>query len=210
MKRNNQLNFLSVSLIITVVFLTIYFAVQQSYRSAANDPQRQYARDMRDRIRNNQSIESMMSRDTLDLRTSLGMFTTLYNEKFEPIRSTGLLDGKFPSLPKGVLEYARDNQENTVTWQPRKGIRMAMVIDFVQTAGTSFVACGRSLTETENNVSNLSTMLIVGWLISIAIVTIWLSLRSELEIQPHGEIPHRLGMEKSIHFPGRIESKKIT
>jgi hypothetical protein len=47
MKQLSIVTHLAAAIIITVVMLLIYACVQQSYRSSANDPQLQIARDLR-------------------------------------------------------------------------------------------------------------------------------------------------------------------
>ena len=63
--------------------------------------------------------------------------------------STGVLDGKAPIIPTGVSDYAKANQEDVLTWQPRAGVRMALVVEHTTNEKAAFVAVGWSLEEVE-------------------------------------------------------------
>jgi hypothetical protein len=166
---------LAIAIIVTVLSGLIYVTVQQSYRSGANDPQLQLAKDIAAALKNNRSTDQLIPKDTIEISESLAPFVVLYNKDGEPIRSTGLLDGNLPKLPKGVFDFARKNQEDILTWQPRREVRVAMVIESVQSSGAAFVAAGRSLLEVEKRESNLTTMVFTGWLICMGILLIhWL------------------------------------
>lgn len=175
MKKKNLLSHATAALLVTMLSGLIYVSVQQSHRSGANDPQLQIARDISERLKNNQSIDQLMAGDTVEISKSLAVFKVLYNMNGEPIQSNGLLDGKLPKIPKGVFDFTPKKGENVLTWQPRKGVRMAMVVESVQSQGIGFVAAGRSLKETEKRVGNLTTMLFIGWLACLGVIVIhWL------------------------------------
>ena len=175
MKKINFLAHGAAAAIITMLCGLIYVSVQQSHRSGANDPQLQIARDMRERLENNQSIDEFMRGDTIDLSKSLGIFKVLYDINGKAVQSTGLLDGKLPRLPGGVFEFAMKNKEDVLTWQPRKGIRMAIVVESAGSHDAGFVAVGRSLNEVEKRVAALTTMIFIGWLACLGVVFIhWL------------------------------------
>ena len=169
MKKNSFLDYLPVMAGITIIFGVVYATVQQSYRTAANDPQIQIARDINARIHQGRQVESSFA-DTIDIGKSLSTFVTLYQPDQKPIRSSGYLDGKMPELPAGVLDFAKAQGENEVTWQPRNGLRMAMVIISSNSPPVGFVAAGRSLQEVEVREQNLVTMVFLGWIICIGLV----------------------------------------
>ncbi len=172
MKRPGFLSHAAAAMIVTVLIGLIYVSVQQSHRSAADDPQLQIARDIAERLKNKQSIEHFMAGDTIDISKSQAVFTILYTPAGEPLRSTGLLEGNLPRVPKGVLDYASRHEEDVLSWQPRKGVRVALVVESVQAGGIGFVAVGRSLQETEKRVGNLNLVLLVGWVACLAVILI--------------------------------------
>ena len=69
--------------IITVIFGVIYATVQQSYRTAANDPQIQIARDINVKLHQGKPIENFFA-DTVDIAQSLSTFVALYDASGKP------------------------------------------------------------------------------------------------------------------------------
>ncbi|MFL5772926.1 MAG: hypothetical protein ACJ75F_07205 [Flavisolibacter sp.] len=168
------LHHISALVIITVVMALIYASVQQTYRSNANDPQTQIINDLKNNLHEGKISPEVFS-DSIDLEKSQSVFVESYDEKGIPVKSSGYLHGKFPQLPKGVIEFARRNGEHWVTWQPQRNVRMAMGIAKVNADPVSFIAAGRSLDEVEARESNLVTMVFIAWVICCAIVLLnWL------------------------------------
>jgi hypothetical protein len=169
MKKYPVFNYLALSIIITVVFVVIYATVQQTYRTAANDPQIQMARDISAKLQKGKSIENFFT-DTIDIAESLSSFTVFYNADGRAIRSSGFLDDNMPKLPAGVFNNAKVNGEHDVTWHPQEGVRMAMVLVHTKSLPVSYVACGRSLKETEVREGDLMKMLFMGWIVCVALI----------------------------------------
>src|SRR4051812_32566623 len=147
MKIFSFLNYLLFIAIITVIILLIYASVQQTYRSGANDPQIQIAEDISAKIQKGKNIEDIFPVDTIDIAQSLALVVILYDAHGRPLRSTGFLDGKMPQLPAGVFDFAKKNGSHSVTWQPNNDVRMAMVLNHINSSPVEFVAAGRSLRE---------------------------------------------------------------
>jgi len=177
MKQLPFVTHLTAAIIITTIMLLIYACVQQSYRTSANDPQLQIARDISDDLRNGRSGKKFLDADTIDIAQSLAVFTALFDAAGKPIQSTGLLDGKLPLPPSGVFEFTRANTENVLTWQPRAGVRMAMVFEKIKAPGKGFVAAGRSLKETEIREGNLVKMIGLAWAACLFVLLVNLSIQ---------------------------------
>jgi hypothetical protein len=172
MKRSLLLTHMAAAIIVSGILLAMYATVQQVHRTAANDPQLQLARDISARINTN-NISHLLPDDTIDISQSLTTFVALYNSNGEPVGSTGMLDGKLPEIPKGVFEYAKANKENDITWQPRPGVRMALVVESVPSSSQiSYVAVGRSLQEVQVRESNLANMIMTVWIASMAVIVV--------------------------------------
>ncbi len=158
--------------VLTIVMGTIYVSVQQSYRFNANDPQIQIARDIAGKIKDGSSFEKIFPRDSVDISEGLGVFALLCDSTGRPVRYSGFLDNKPPQLPSGVFEYAGIHREDWITWQPRQGIRMAMIVIRTNRSPFSYVAVGRSLKEVEIRVHALGEMVLICWLLSMLIIGI--------------------------------------
>jgi len=169
MKKINLVSHIAALMIVTVLCGLVYASVQQSHRSAANDPQLQIAGDLKNAIEDNQPVIKWMA-DSIELSRSLSVFKVLYNRDGQPLQSTGFLNGHMPSLPPGVLDFANTHGEDVVTWQPQSGVRMAMVVEVVKSPQISFIAVGRSLKEVENRESNLTTMVTIAWFVCVCII----------------------------------------
>jgi len=170
MKKSNFISHFAALMIITVLCGLIYVTVQQSHRTGANDPQLQIALDLKNAIETDRSTVQWMPGDTIEISKSLSVFKTFYNRNGEPVQSTGFLDGQLPRIPKTVLDFTERNRENVVTWQPQRGIRLAMVIESVKSSSIGFVAVGRSLKEVEKRESTLVTMVLVAWLVCVGVI----------------------------------------
>jgi hypothetical protein len=158
--------------VITIICGLIYAAVQQTYRTAANDPQLQMAKDITVALNKGGSPGSLFPKDTIEISESLATFITFYDKNGTPLRSSGLLFGKMPVPPKGVFDFTKKNGEDVLSWQPATGVRMALVMEAVHSNEVAFVAAGRSLMETEKRESNLVKMVMIGWFLCLGIIGI--------------------------------------
>jgi hypothetical protein len=133
----------------------VYLAVQQSLRWGANDPQIQMAEEAAAALSAGGTPESMLPATQVEISTSLASFMVVYNDKGEPLASSGLLHGTIPLLPAGVFDYTRQNIEDRVSWQPENGVRIAAVVVAYDGAQPGFVLAGRSLREVEKRESQI-------------------------------------------------------
>ena len=172
MKSSMMLTYLLSMTIITILILLIYAAVQQSYRSGANDPQIQVVYDMAGKLLKGKSAETLIPPDTVDVVSSLATVSVAYSSDGKPLRSNGYLDGRMITLPQGVFDYLKDHVEDRVTWQPREGVRMAMVVLRLNAAPVAFIAAGRSILEVEKREYSLRMMIIIAWAICFFLITI--------------------------------------
>lgn len=185
MKTTSILTHLAAAAIVSVLMLTVYATVQQAHRSGADDPQLQMARDIAAKINGGQSYEKLLPADSEEISKSLGTFVCIYAANTEQVLSTGMLDGKFPKMPDGVLDYAKANKENVLTWQPREGVRVALVVENTNDPNEAFIAVGRSLQEVEKRESNLIAMVAIAWIACLGVILIhfvlhgWFSRRQQ-------------------------------
>ena len=164
------MHFLLPMAIVTVIILLIYASVQQSYRTSANDPQIQMAGDIAAKLRKGVSPDKIIQPDTIEISQSLSTFVAFYDANRKSISSTGYLDGKTIELPRGIFDYLNTHEDDEVTWQPRPGVRMALVVQKVIGSPVSFVAAGRSLQQVELREYSLRLAIIIGWIICLVIV----------------------------------------
>jgi len=167
-----NLPLLTMVALVTVIMLLIYGTVQQVYRTGLNDPQIQIARDISLQLEQGKPVDAALNNDPIDITKSLSPFIVLYDAQGKPLRSNAFFEGKMPQVPGGVFEKVKQNGEHEVSWQPRKGVRMAMVILETNAAPVKFVAAGRSMLEVEKRTGNMMMMVFIAWIICLAVIAI--------------------------------------
>ena len=160
-------------ILMLVVFGTIYILAQQILRLSANDPQVQIAYDLARDAASGNSLD--YDQKKVDLSKSLAPFVIVLDDKLKVVSSNAVLDGKTPIPPKGVFDYAKNNPDDRVTYQPKSGVRAALVVKYFEGQQKGYVAVGRSLLEVEKREDYLLRMTAVGLVAAIA-VSLWFSI----------------------------------
>lgn len=173
------IRWLPLGVVVTILIGTFYVMSQQIIRQAANDPQIQLSEDTALALADGQTPETLVGPNKVDIGISLAPYIIIYDDKGKVLASSGLLHSKIPDIPKGVLESARTNTQNRVTWQPESGVRSAIVVTHNNKSQAGFVVAGRSLRESENRQNQLLKLAALGWLLAI-ITTFWAKSLSKL------------------------------
>lgn len=159
--RRSIVLWLPIAAVSTVFAGLAYGTVQQSQRSSANDPQLQMAEDAAAQLSNGGTPQSVTAGASVDIARSLAPFTIVFDGDGAVQASTAGLDGHTPVPPQGVLDAATANGIDTITWQPRDGVRAAIVVVPYEGGGASgTVLVGRSLRAVEEREDR--TLLIAG------------------------------------------------
>jgi hypothetical protein len=164
----------------TGIFSFAYLATQQNYRQSLNDPQIQMAEDAAVSLAANYIPANVVVRGVslVDMTTSLASWTVVYDASGVPLESSGVLDGASPRLPAELFDTSTWNSgktfsaptgsETRVTWQPRDGVRQAVVlVSFHTPQGVGYVAVGRSMRVVEDRIINLTHLAVVAWGVTI-------------------------------------------
>lgn len=147
--------------------LFVLVAAQQIYRQSLNDPQIQIAEDAARLIGSGVAPKMLVpSGAAIDIDASLAPWIVIYDAAGVSLASTALLHNVVPSMPDGVLAYARAHGENRVTWQPEPGVRQAIVV--VKAGKYGFVVAGRNMREVERRESGLVVMTMTAWAVVLA------------------------------------------
>lgn len=125
---------------------TVYAAVQQAYRSNANDPQIQIATDARNALDVGATPGSLVSTTQLDISNSLAPYLAIYDAQGTLVASSATLHGQPLTPPKGIFQSAKALGLDKITWMPEQGVRSAIV---VMPYTNGYVLAGRSLREIE-------------------------------------------------------------
>jgi len=157
-------HWLPLEVVITALVMLVYATVQQAHRQGANDPQIQAAEDAARALAGGVSPRAVAGGAPVDLALSLTPWTTVFDAANRVLASNAVLDGRTPAPPPGVLESARAEGENRVTWEPRSGVRSATVSTAVRGGSRMVVTVGRSLREVEVREGRLELFVVASWL----------------------------------------------
>jgi len=157
-----------------------YILMQQTIRRAANQPQRQMADDA---VRLYTVADHLaVATPQIDLAHSLEPFIIVYDESGKVISSEAALNGIVPAPPPGVFANARKWGANELTWQPRKDVRLAMVLrHFSGVHQSGFVLVGRSLATAEQGELIARWTALLGWLGIVCQLTISATIFSRMQ-----------------------------
>jgi hypothetical protein len=121
------------------------------------------------------------------MATSLAPFVIVYDDNGKLLSSSGFLNNEVPVLPHGVLDYARANADDRITWQPASTTRIAAIIKHFGGKTPGFIVAGRSMREIENRESQLLLMVAAAWvgLIVLSLITVFYAgLAGRNDIEP--------------------------
>lgn len=165
---NKILNaFLPLGVAITLISGLVYVVGQQIIRQSANNPQIQIVEDAAKLLSEGNAHLSWFTGANIDIDKSLQTFLAVYDYEGNLEVTKGFINGKIPKLPSGVLDYAKSNGENRLTWEPEKGTRIATVIEYFKgdsTTTTGYALAGRSLKEIEKEENDLGRGVALGWI----------------------------------------------
>lgn len=159
-------NWITILSVTTIGIGCTYLTGQQILRQSANDPQVQIAEDTANQLVKGTAADGVTTRLSVDLQQSLAPFIIIYDAQGNVQASQAVLDGNTPVLPNGVLDYTKRYGQHSLTWQPKPGIREAVVIQyFVGPNNTSgYVLAGRSLREIEKRENALLFIAVYAWI----------------------------------------------
>ncbi len=175
------------AVITTLICGLIGATVQQTYRQDANDPQIQIAKEMSAAFLNNQFTEETLkssfetfipSKIQVNIETSLSPWIQIYDASGENLYSSMMTSDaqSTPRVSKGVFERVDKQGENRITWQPKKGIRQAIVVTKFSGLRNGYIVVGRSLAEVENRIGSMWMFIGIGWFVMMMLIgcaTLW-------------------------------------
>lgn len=165
-KMNILKAWLPLAVTITCLSGLIYLTVQQDIRMTANDPQIQIAEDIASQLAQGQNPQEFIPSTKVELSQSLATYIMLFNKDGKPTGSSVSLFGKDLTLPQGIFAQTEKNptSESRFTWQPREGIRSAVVLEYYKGPIPGFILIGRSIREVEKRESQQETIVFAAWL----------------------------------------------
>jgi hypothetical protein len=156
----------------SIIIAFVYVAIQQDYRTSANDPQIQMAEDGAAALANGASPASLVTGQKVNMAASLAPFTIVVDKNLRVLASNGQLNGQTVLPPRDVFSNAKSNGELRFTWQTAGGYRFATVVDL--SSSGDFVISARSLTEVEKQ-ENALTFMAMATLIGLVVVILFIA-----------------------------------
>ena len=169
-----------------IIFTTIYIVMQQAIRQEANFASLQLAEQARQDIKNGQGINQLIGQNTTEINSlSTTPFIIALDSNLNIVASSATLDGKMPSIPKGVITATKTQTSTTdgankITWQPETGVRQAIVAittkDLVSSNNKiAYIVTGQSLRLSENLVGQLGYQVFFGYLATVLVYLVLLA-----------------------------------
>lgn len=159
--------------IVSMLCLLSYATVQHSLRTGAYDPQMQMAEDGARALEGGEAPAALVPRTAhVEISESLAVYTLIYDDGGTLLESGAVIGGEAPVLPAGVLDYTKAHGEDRLTWQPKVGVRQAIVLRHFGGAHPGTILVGRSMREIEKRISDTAFMAGIVWLASIVIITL--------------------------------------
>lgn len=175
----------ALGLILTVLGGAGSVTVQRMLRRGANQPQAEMAEFYASEIHSGTDPDDIIPPSYVDLERNLEPFVIFYDAQGKPEKSSGYLDQSVPVLPPGVFKYTRSHGSDTVTWQPRPGVRIAAVAKYVSGSHPGYLLAGRSLRLTEEYESVLRRMTFMGWFAIMLLLVFGAMLLNRAERAKH-------------------------
>ncbi len=165
-------HYLLSAIILTGLFSTMYVLVQQQGRMLANDTPTLLATQVAKQLDAGLGLASVNMGAT-DLANNPVPFVIVYDKQGKAVGGSGYLDKKLAVAPKSMLQHAKTNRNNIVTWQPKAGVRIASV---TVAAKDYYVLGGQSLKSTEDHATQLLKLTALGYTVSLVLLVGYICL----------------------------------
>jgi len=161
-------SFMPFAITITGLCGLVYLTVQQDIRIGSYEPQIQLSEDTAARITAGEDPKKVIPTGTVDIAKSVAPYLVIYDDKGNVIASNAVLNSQTPKIPQGVLDYAKTNGQDRISWQPAAGTRSAIVVThFSNSKVSGSVLSGRSLREPEKRIEMLGAQVALVYLITL-------------------------------------------
>lgn len=171
---------LSGCVLATIGALAVYVVAQQVGRRAADDvPRVVLGQQVAALSQGGPTTGPLPVDPATPLSSESGPFVIVYDSAHRILSTTALLDNATPGLPTGTLQDAVSRGRVGVTWQPRPGVREAIVAQpWTGPAGSGVVVAGIGLGPTEDRAHSVLVAVAMAWVLAVlALTTGFLVLR---------------------------------
>lgn len=160
---------LPLAVVITAIFLAIYCSSQYIVRSFAVEEQVKIAADVVRYLNEGGNPMALNANVPVDIEKTLSPYIVFYTLDILPMTSSVVIDNERPILPFGVYAHVKERGEHRLTWQPKPGLRQAVVLNYLDGPTAGYLLVGKSLKEAERTICGLWYILSVMWAITMLV-----------------------------------------
>ncbi|HEY6742932.1 MAG TPA: hypothetical protein VI110_11290 [Lapillicoccus sp.] len=180
----------------TIGAAAVYGFAQQVGRRAADDvPRALVAQVVAALSSREQTIGLPVSGPATTLSSQSAPFVIVYDSAHRVMSTTALLDDGTPGLPAITLDDAVSRGGTNVTWQPRAGVREAVIAQpWTGPSGSGVVVAGVGLGSTEDRARSVLVAVTAGWaLVLLTLTAALFILRRGTKTDPPAQVTGRIG-----------------
>ncbi len=161
--------FLPTTATFCLVAALAFVVVQQDLRMGADDAPQRLAEDAVRGLDARVDPATVVGSTMVPVDASLSPFEVVFDDSGHLLATSGSIDGSPPRPPAGVLQAARENGRDRVTWQPRTGLRIAAVV-LPWSGGT--VLAGQSLRQVEGHIDSIEGLVAILLIAGVAVLAV--------------------------------------
>lgn len=157
---------LAIGVTITLLSVMVYGVAQQTIRLSTNMEPAQIANDVASILSQGVDPSMLIGGEKTEITKQLAAYVIVYGTDGKVLASSAVFNGQDPVMPAGILAMAKSKGEDRVTWQPKAGIRQALV---AVSYNNGVVVSGKSLKEPEKLINTIGVDVLIGWFVTMLI-----------------------------------------
>ena len=165
-------NALVLTALATGLALALDTIPQQVLRLGANDPQIAMAGDLVARLEQGIAPAEAVPAGSVDLSRSLTPFLIAYDDQGRPLASQAQLNRQASPRPAASSTMSASTGEDRLSWQPRRDVRIAAIIQRVNGPQPGFVLAGRNMREVESREALVGQLAGLTWIGMMAVILV--------------------------------------
>ena len=171
-------HWLPLALTATLLSGLVFAATRQAVRMNADTLPAQLADDAAYLLERGTGAASVTGMRAMELSRTRSPFFIVLNATGAIVAASAQLDGESVTPRPDILFGAQQTGEHRVTWEPREGLPLAVVIRRFEGEYPGYVVAGQSLLETEKNIRTLGVIVLIGWAATLLLsfLATWLLL----------------------------------
>lgn len=157
----------------TLLLFVVMLCMQQVWRRGADKAPQQLVTEAKSTgvVPMDGEVREISSPAWVDGRDT---FVATYDANGNVQASNGRFHGALPQPPRGIFQMMQKRSEHKVTWQPQRGVRVALVGQPLPQGG--YVVAGQSLIPGEASTFSFYRLVLAMWglmVLSLATIAVW-------------------------------------